>query len=88
MSNLSASILKEIDGAIEINTLIACGWYPVRLSIQVTDEMLDWVNLYIKHKYKNYHYIWAFETDRDAAWFTLKWSQFIDTVNVNDNTNY
>lgn len=70
-------IQEEIDAEILFEMYALSGWHRVQLSSYLSREhsvdILHWAEEHCTGKYDHRGTNWAFESDRDAAQFLLRW---------------
>jgi len=65
---------EEIDWEILSNRLVEYGWTKVGISAAGMHTVEKWVEENIQGKYKFRGTTWLFESEKDAAFFILRWS--------------
>jgi len=70
---------KEIDNEIQHEIfkvgLTGKNWHIVKVGNPFDNELTDeWLAQNIKHQYRNFGYIFYFESHEDAVLFTMRWS--------------
>lgn len=71
-TEIQDTINREINDIIQVELLVRTGY--TKVSILPTTANIQWAISNSKHKFQYCTDSWAFESNRDAAWFILRWS--------------
>lgn len=75
-------IQEQIDFVIIADMLVEMGWKRLHFEpLRGVEEAYDisaWIRANCKGKVKSRGDTWLFENEKDAAWFTLRWSELAD----------
>lgn len=78
IQELVNTVTQASDHGILCELMVSRGWYSVivRIDPNFEDDLEQWITDNIKHPYRGSlkYAQWVFESEQDAAWFSLRWT--------------